>query len=520
MVFTPQNFVDNSSPAIAAAWLNQVDQLLKAPPTAAGNILLYGAVSGSDASSAITSAAAANSLVVIPAGTWPIAAVPTIPANVQIQCLPGAVFSGAGAGALGFSTSYTVGAQFTDFSPVAPAGGAGEITGYNYFRNAINTGGSPGTVANALRIQTNVAAGVTNFEWGFLSILLNSAIGGQNVAIYGQGNKETSNTGPTWAGVFEARDVSGAANPVTGLIGLEIDVRASGADNNFNRVGLDLVLTRYPYNSGPAAVISYGYRVGSFGDSGVTVEAGYTVSNTNVGFAFDCANSTVLAGAMRMPAGASILFDSVGVNQLLYDSVGLAYHVSGNLACRVNQNGVLNLGTGAYSLASAITSQVVVPVAAGIVQASHSAQDTLAGTTLCSGFATNNSILTGTAVINYRGFEAKPLILQAGASVSNYNAFYVGAVTPGSTLNVGFNGNLPAGANNYNILCTSAAQNQLGGPLGVNGNVAPVQSTGWGTPTGGSVANNFPGATATLAQTSATVAQLISVLKSIGFLAT
>lgn len=45
-----------------------------------------------------------------------------------------------------------------------------------------------------------------------------------------------------------------------------------------------------------------------------------------------------------------------------------------------------------------------------------------------------------------------------------------------------------------------------------------TQAAGFGTPTGASTITNFPGATASLAQTSATVAQLIVQLKAAGIL--
>lgn len=67
---------------------------------------------------------------------------------------------------------------------------------------------------------------------------------------------------------------------------------------------------------------------------------------------------------------------------------------------------------------------------------------------------------------------------------------------------------------------TWSGNHKFSNPIGVNGNSGPAQSTGWGTPTGGSVSNNFAGASATLAQTSAAVAELIAVLKAIGFLGT
>jgi hypothetical protein len=54
------------------------------------------------------------------------------------------------------------------------------------------------------------------------------------------------------------------------------------------------------------------------------------------------------------------------------------------------------------------------------------------------------------------------------------------------------------------------------GAIGVNGNSAPAQVTGWGTPTGAAVQNNYSGGSATLAQTSAAVAKIITDLKALG----
>jgi hypothetical protein len=55
--------------------------------------------------------------------------------------------------------------------------------------------------------------------------------------------------------------------------------------------------------------------------------------------------------------------------------------------------------------------------------------------------------------------------------------------------------------------------------IGVNNNTPPAQVTGFGTPTGTGVIANFPGATATLAQATQAIAQLITDLKAIGFYA-
>lgn len=323
-----------------------------------GDIRLYGGVPGVDCTAAITAAAAVNGEVIFPfvgATAWVISSTPTIPAGVLLYAAPGATFSGVGSGTLGFSTTYTIGVQYTDFSPKGPNAGVGELASFNFFRNAASTTGAAANVGAAVRVQTNVAAGVVNFEWGILSVLNNSATAGQNVAGYFQSNKQTG-AGPTWAAVAECRDTSGNANPTSGQVGLEVDIRASGTDNGLNRVGLDLVLTRYPYNSGANVTFGYGMRVGSFGDAGVTIGAAYTCFNTTVGFGLDVANATVTAGAVRMAQGTAILFDATGTPQkLLSQGLGMDHFGTGGFANRLLNAGGLQV----------LSHQVVGPQIAG-----------------------------------------------------------------------------------------------------------------------------------------------------------
>jgi len=54
------------------------------------------------------------------------------------------------------------------------------------------------------------------------------------------------------------------------------------------------------------------------------------------------------------------------------------------------------------------------------------------------------------------------------------------------------------------------------GQIGLNGATPPSQVTGWGSPTGAGVVASFPGATATLAQCSQAIAQIITDLKAMG----
>lgn len=56
------------------------------------------------------------------------------------------------------------------------------------------------------------------------------------------------------------------------------------------------------------------------------------------------------------------------------------------------------------------------------------------------------------------------------------------------------------------------------GAAGINGATAQTPNTGWGTPTGPAVVNNYSGTAATLVQTSNAVAEIITVLKAFGLL--
>ena len=58
------------------------------------------------------------------------------------------------------------------------------------------------------------------------------------------------------------------------------------------------------------------------------------------------------------------------------------------------------------------------------------------------------------------------------------------------------------------------------GSFGVSGATYAAYggATGFGSPTGAAIIANFPGATATLAQTSQTVAEILVVLKGLGFI--
>jgi hypothetical protein len=224
------------------------------------------------------------------------------------------------------------------------SGGPADAANIFLERNALYTGGTPGAVNACFEVETTVGAGAAALEWALLSIMNNSATGGQNVAIYGQGNRETSGTGPTWGGVMEVREVVAINDPTAGLIGLEVDNRSNGTDAHFNRVGIDVVGAQYN-TAGVPTTIAWGVRVQANNSTNVTFVNGFAVWDANVEVAFDCGNAlSVTEAALRMPSGVPILYDSSGTNQQLFDTVGLAYHVSGVVQSRANANGTLSFG--------------------------------------------------------------------------------------------------------------------------------------------------------------------------------
>jgi hypothetical protein len=143
----------------------------------------------------------------------------------------------------GLSASYVAkagGNTITDQQTFTDTGTSADVATISVIRTASYAGGTPGFVNGAIKVQTDVSAGVTAYEWGIRSVMNNSATAGENVAIYGQASK-TAGAGPTWAGVFEVKDTSGVANPASGCVALEIDVDGTGTDASLNRIGVDLV---------------------------------------------------------------------------------------------------------------------------------------------------------------------------------------------------------------------------------------------------------------------------------------
>jgi hypothetical protein len=76
----------------------------------------------------------------------------------------------------------------------------------------------------------------------------------------------------------------------------------------------------------------------------------------------------------------------------------------------------------------------------------------------------------------------------------------------------------PSGTAGNPITYSTVFQLTQAGAVGFHGASPVGQTTGFGTPTGNVVIANFPGATATLVQTSETVAEILVILKGLGLI--
>jgi hypothetical protein len=256
--------------------------------------------------------------------------------------------AGDGTGSRGQVPFQAVNTVINAMLGVVMVGGPADTTCIQFSRSAAYAGGTPGNTNNVLKLITNVTnAAATAFEWTFLSVMNNSATAGNNLAGYFQGNRQTTGTGPTWAAVCEARETVAINNPTTGLIGLEVDNRSNGTDTNFNRVGIDVVCSRFNF-SGPNTVCSWGVRVQSGGDlANTAITQAFAAWQCNVGVAFDCANATVTSGALRMAQGVPILFDATATPvKLMSQGLGLDHFGSGGtLVNRLLNAGGLQVGS-------------------------------------------------------------------------------------------------------------------------------------------------------------------------------
>jgi hypothetical protein len=205
--------------------------------------------------------------------------------------------------------------------------------------DATYTGGTPGVVLSGHHNSANVSANVTDYVWAGLDVLDNSATAGENVARYAQATKR--GVGSTWAGVFELQETVDVASLGGGAVAVEIDLFGNGANNQSNRVAIDVVLGKNNLG-GAAYVASYGLRFTPIAGQATLLSAVYTqnaVTNDIVinsqgtrGIFFDTlANKTIgidfsaaafSAATIRMAANQQMQFTADGSVKFGYEATG------------------------------------------------------------------------------------------------------------------------------------------------------------------------------------------------------
>jgi hypothetical protein len=251
----------------------------------------------------------------------------------------------------------------------------------NIYRDCTSvTGGTVGFVNAATVARTKSGATETAFEWTNLSIMDNYSAAGENVAVYGQGNRRS--TGPTWGGVFEARDHTQVANPTIGMVGVEVDSFANGTDDLFERIGIDIVagkgvaagvksvtgigLRIAPVN-GDTTQAMYGKGILLFGDitEGINISSAgtrgiYFTSTAVHQVGIDLGSSTNSTSAIRIKNGDNIAFDASSTYKLFHKNTGvpgLYYSVSGvDKVCISDAGGIVLAETVAWTNAYASAS--------------------------------------------------------------------------------------------------------------------------------------------------------------------
>lgn len=202
------------------------------------------------------------------------------------------------------------------------------------YRTATNQGGDRGWVNPAIMGRTVASPNSKNFEWTILGVIDNYSNYGENVGVYGQGNRLAN--GPTWAGCFEARDKTGLGNPSSGLVGIEVDVFANGKDRASSpaRVGVDLVVGKGLPDK-ERCEVSVGYRVGP--QDGNTALAytkyGFQGKGEFTKAVFDASQATGAGAALRMADGQTIAWDSASIH---YSQSFGGVVVDGNMAVTGN----------------------------------------------------------------------------------------------------------------------------------------------------------------------------------------
>lgn len=244
-------------------------------------------------------------------------------------------------------------------------------------RDAQFTGGTVGFTNSALNVECNAIAGITSNELCGLFRIANAgtlADGSMNVALYSQAVRLAGATGSTWAGTIEAIDRGNSGGATGPLLGLEIDVRANGADVSGNRGILQLVGTKDD-TGGTTPTIQFALKIGveaAFG-IGATYQQGIVFTGGPYAVGIDMREPTSYgSAAIWLKDDTAILWDTAGGMKQYYNSaVDAMYFTDGTNQLRQ----AFFVTTGQANFTNGTNTLTLNPLSTGSVIGSSSAHD-------------------------------------------------------------------------------------------------------------------------------------------------
>lgn len=215
-------------------------------------------------------------------------------------------------------------------------------------------------VLDTLRVNTEVRTNsVGFFNFGLTSAMSDftpgSNPGGNNVAIYGQYNRETGNV-PGWSMALETNDRTNTVSSQNGgTLGAEILLRANRADDGNRRIVLDLAQGKaLPHNAQDKGTYEeseiYAFvRSGNvFGRASEGhAKLGYAMEGPISEAAFDASKATFVdanAIAYRLKADSKIAFNAGGTRTMQWNTGGaLQYLANTAILLEIKDNGTVNV---------------------------------------------------------------------------------------------------------------------------------------------------------------------------------
>lgn len=254
---------------------------------------------------------------------------------------------------------------------IADNPGAQDVHSVRIDRSSNYNGGVFGWLNSALRINSDINGQGVSFEAGLTVAQNNHANVGsgwdttpQHHAVGFQANRY--GTAPIWSLVLEAIDRTGNSDPVSGQIGIELDITANGTDTNINRQGISIIIGR-PGDvngnfTGAAATCGVGLMLTRQGIDSANNRFGSGISfgdprasKTDFDVGLDFIGGTFQIGVARIPTGAHVVWQRTDYSTdpthrtLTYIEAGynaLRYAVGDGHVFDFRDNGMFNITAG------------------------------------------------------------------------------------------------------------------------------------------------------------------------------